>query len=393
MTKVQGLRHIPALDGVRGVALLMVFVLHTVTLPAGREHSFVASLLGLGRFGVDLFFCLSGFLITGILYSTKTDRAYFRNFYIRRTLRIAPLYYLYLAAFLLLVVHFHLLKLGIYTQRDATQALGWAWFYALNLLVALRGGWVIASLNHFWSLAVEEHFYLVWPFLVYRTNRKNLIKAVGLICVAAFIVRAILAYRGASFEVIISFTPGRMDSFAIGGAASLALGSPRWRRRLMRFAPFALAPTLVIFLWTYSISTAMWTTIGLTALSVFFTCLITCAATYDHSPWLSIFRSRPLRFVGKYSYSLYVFHVPIQTFFSHKFPLDRMVRVFHSLFLALAFRVTVVAAASIAVALLTWNIIEKPMLGLGRYFGSRRDIPRAGMTTTLFNKENVRDAA
>lgn len=377
MTKVQGQGHIPALDGVRGLAFLMVFLLHTVTLPAGRNYSFLANLLGLGRFGVDLFFCLSGFLITGILYSTKTDRHYFKNFYIRRSLRIAPLYYLYLAAFSLLVVHLHLVNLGSYSPRDATQALGWAWFYGLNLLVALRGGWVISSLNHFWSLAVEEHFYLVWPFLVYRANRRNLIKAVGVISVAAFVVRAILAYRGAGFEVIVSFTPGRMDSFAIGGAASLALGSPLWRGRLMRLAPLALAPTLAVFLWTYFISTAMWTTIGLTALSVFFTCLIVCAATYNHSPWLSIFRSSPMRFLGKYSYSLYVFHVPIQTYFSHKLPLDRMVQVFHSLFLALAFRMTIVATVSIVVALLTWNIIEKPMLGLKRYFSSSRDIQRA----------------
>ena len=376
MTKVQGQAHIPALDGVRGFAFVMVFLLHTVTLPAGREHSFAATLLGLGRFGVDLFFCLSGFLITGILYSTKTDLEYFRNFYIRRSLRIAPLYYLYLTAFSLLVIHSHLVNLGSYSKRDAAQALEWAWFYALNLLVALRGGWVISSLNHFWSLAVEEHFYLVWPVLVYWASRKNLIRVVGVVCVAAFIVRAVLAYRSVPFEVIISFTPGRMDSFAIGGAASLALGSPRWRSPLMRFAPFALAPTLGVFLWTYLISTAMWTTIGLSALSVFFTSVIICAATYDNSPWLSIFRSRPLRFAGKYSYSLYIFHVPVQTYFSHKFPLDRMIHVFHSLFLALAFRMTIVATVSIVIALLTWNIIEKPMLGLKRYFGSSHNIPR-----------------
>jgi peptidoglycan/LPS O-acetylase OafA/YrhL len=374
---MQEQKHIQSLDGVRGLAFLMVFFFHTVTLPAGQGHSLVARLLGLGRFGVDLFFCLSGFLITGILYSNKADPHFFRNFYVRRTLRIAPLYYAYLVAFSLLVIHFHVVSLGSYSQRDATQALGWAWFYALNLLVAIRGGWVISSLNHFWSLAVEEHFYLLWPFLVHWANRRNLFKAVGLICLVAFIVRATLAYRASSFEVILSFTPGRMDSFAIGGAASLALGSPRWRNCVMRFAPFALAPTLVVFLWTYSISTTAWTTIGLTTLSLFFTCLIICAAAYDNSPWLSVFRSRPLRFVGKYSYSLYVFHVPVQTYFSHKFPLDRTARLFHSFCLALAFRITIVATVSIIVALFTWNIIENPMLKLRRYFSSSRDVPAA----------------
>jgi peptidoglycan/LPS O-acetylase OafA/YrhL len=385
MTKEQCQGHIPALDGVRGLAFLMVFLVHTVTLPAGREYSFADNLLGLGRFGVDLFFCLSGFLITGILYSTKVDRDYFKNFYIRRCLRIAPLYYLYLTAFSLLVIHFHPVNFGSYSQSDAAQAVKWAWFYALNLLVAFRGGWVISPLNHFWSLAVEEHFYLVWPFLVYWANRRNLVKVVGLICVAALFVRAILAYNAVSFEVIISFTPCRIDSFAIGGAGSLILGSSRWRGHLTRFAPFALGPTLVVFLSTYFISTAMWTTIGLTALSVFFTCLIVCAATYDRSAWLSIFRSRPLRFLGKYSYSLYVFHVPIQLYLSHKFPLDRTVDAFHSLFLAVAFRMTIVAVLSILVALLTWNIIEKPILGLRRYFSSPRDIARGStiMTTRL----------
>ena len=168
-----------------------------------------------------------------------------------------------------------------------------------------------------------------------------------------------------------------MDSFAFGGAASVILDSPIWRRHLTRFAPIALAPALALFLLSYFLSTAMWTTIGLTSLSLFFTCLIVCAVTYQSSPWLWGFRSKPLRILGKYSYSLYIFHVPIQLYFLHKVPLDLTIHYFHSVLLALTFRVLFVGTLSIGVALITWNVIEQPILRLKRHFEPSLDSTRA----------------
>jgi peptidoglycan/LPS O-acetylase OafA/YrhL len=163
----------PRLDGVRGIAILLVLVYH-LTLYGGMAPNgpFLDRLwrtwtLPLGL-GVDLFFVLSGFLITGILLDTKDGPDYFRNFYARRFLRIFPLYYATLAATFLLIPAVRL---------DAV----WYWTYLINYRFADVGWPRVAYLGHFWTLAVEEQFYLVWPALVFFVPRRVL----PWLCVAA----------------------------------------------------------------------------------------------------------------------------------------------------------------------------------------------------------------
>jgi peptidoglycan/LPS O-acetylase OafA/YrhL len=181
---------IPALDGIRGIAILCVMLYH-FTFYGGIEPTLIVDKVYyhtalVGWFGVDLFFVLSGFLITGILYDTASAPQYFRNFYARRVLRIFPLYYGTLAVF------FFLIPLVIDISDTFEELLRdqlWYWSYLVNVQIALEYWPSFFALGHFWSLAVEEQFYLVWPLVVFFLKRRSLI-AICVVCiVGAFLVR------------------------------------------------------------------------------------------------------------------------------------------------------------------------------------------------------------
>ncbi|HVG26286.1 MAG TPA: acyltransferase, partial [Acidobacteriaceae bacterium] len=163
-------RHIPALDGVRGLALLGVVASHVFPgTPQGPVTFAVRQAFAFGATGVDLFFALSGFLITGILLDSLPDPGFFRKFYARRALRIFPLYYGVLAIYalgaLLLGMRYshELVSLALYLQNTALVAPP---MYAYPGPSAL-------PLAHFWSLAIEEQFYLVWPLVVFSLRRSQ----------------------------------------------------------------------------------------------------------------------------------------------------------------------------------------------------------------------------
>ena len=152
--------HMPVLDGVRGLAILMVMFLHFVgnVPPQGRIEDAIAGVTNYGSYGVELFFVLSGFLITGILYDSRDEPRHFRNFYMRRVLRIFPLYYGVLALVFFaapLIALFRGPTLDYLVDRQA-----WAWLYAVNIYIAKNGAWSFSYLDHFWSLAIEAHVYL-----------------------------------------------------------------------------------------------------------------------------------------------------------------------------------------------------------------------------------------
>ncbi len=159
-------RHIPQLDGLRGLAILIV------TLYRFSKEFPTDSLVGkllhyglhLGDRGVDLFFVLSGFLITGILVDAKGQAHYFSHFFARRSLRIFPLYF---ASLFLFVVAFNCLNPTQPMFAAAAENQFYLWTYLTNVKMSIEGAWCFGSLDHFWSLAVEEHFYLFWPLLTF----------------------------------------------------------------------------------------------------------------------------------------------------------------------------------------------------------------------------------
>jgi peptidoglycan/LPS O-acetylase OafA/YrhL len=388
-------RHLPALDGLRGLAIAMVMVCHFLPYNdqphslSGRLFFFVGRC---GWCGVDLFFVLSGFLITGILLEAKGASHYFRNFYARRTLRIFPLYYLVLTAVFVLIPlvrpdAFAPPELAAIRHRQA-----WLWTYGSNVLMSWKNDlglfhadWL--DLNPFWSLAVE-HFYLVWPAVVFLCGRRSL-KAVCLAIVGgSFVLRGVMFHKGLD-DAIYVFTPCRVDTMALGALlAVLVRGDPRVARRLLGGAKglamvFGIA--WMASLWHNPGRDRLWSvTAGYSLVAFFFAALLPAVlAAPIGAPLGRIFHSAWLRTLGKYSYGLYVYHVVLGSTFNRCFGVDRLKAVFQTrLHLGgAAYGAGVVAylllasAASFAVAWVSWNLLEKRFLTLKKYF-EYRDIAR-----------------
>src|SRR5467141_1688790 len=181
--------HVPALDGLRGLAIIMVLFVHFVGA-CQPESAFERILIkgsNYGVWGVDLFFVLSGYLITGILYDSKGSAHYYRNFYVRRILRIFPLYY---GVLFLLFFVFPLFP-SVYPTglEESARHQAWVWPFGVNLFIALRGWWALPYISHFWSLAIEEHFYLLWPLVVFSFRRETLERICLGVIVAALALR------------------------------------------------------------------------------------------------------------------------------------------------------------------------------------------------------------
>jgi len=194
-------KHISALDGVRGLAILLVFMVHIFgmgTNSGSRLMRLQSRIFSAGWIGVDMFFALSGFLITGILYDTLGSRRFFLNFYARRSLRVFPLYYGYILTIMLIVLalrgHWYS-RLGLYLT------------YTSNLDRSLgrytTAPWV--NFGHFWSLAVEEQFYLFWPVAVFLLRRKRYILIASLTLAAmSFGIRCYIQFSGVCRALPIS---------------------------------------------------------------------------------------------------------------------------------------------------------------------------------------------
>lgn len=369
--------HIVALDAVRGVAILLVLATHFFNYdglppPTVLLDRVAAMVFKVGWIGVDLFFVLSGFLITGILYDSKGSERYLRNFYARRVLRIFPVYYVSLLIFLVVLPH-------VYPGDRALRALRtdgfWYWTYLTNLKIALDGFPLFGALGHFWSLAIEEQFYLVWPVVVLLFGRSNLIR-ICLLCILGSFFFRVLLVRGDYGTAAYVLMPARMDALAVGAMLALIARGPRG---LASIAPLARpaaallgAVVLAIFVWREGLLPwdPVMKTIGHTLLAALFAAVLVLALTSsERSVCGRICTSRTLCFFGRYSYGLYVFHHPILFFnFGAFLFLDRFPLVFGSMLLKKLVFMTSAMTVSIGIALISWNLYEKRCLKLKRLF-------------------------
>jgi peptidoglycan/LPS O-acetylase OafA/YrhL len=316
-------KHLPALDGVRGFAVLMVFLVHYGG--GAKSSNFLLHTIGVsvqaGWSGVTLFFILSGFLISGIIWDARDDPRFWRNFYMRRTLRIFPIYY----ASLLLVV------ITAAVVGNAVFALKHVYVYALylqNVPLPFGAGNLGSplELSHFWSLAVEEQFYLLWPFLL--TRMKTLDQAKRL-CIAIFVFSA--AFRIVAwyflpappdamgipshriFHGAYGFTLSRAGELAAGAYLAMSYRDPVLWQRLRALAPYVCVAGLAGFLiaaahaHTLTDECAAGFMAGLPCITICLAALLVMAL--DNGFVNRVFRIGTLRWLGGISYGFYIFHV------------------------------------------------------------------------------------
>jgi peptidoglycan/LPS O-acetylase OafA/YrhL len=306
--------HMVVLDGVRGVAIVMVLCVHFIgDAPAcsalGRA---MVKLANYGIWGVDLFFVLSGFLITGLLYDSKRSAHYFRNFYVRRTLRIFPLYYGVLALLFIVLPALPTPYPAGLVESARHQA--WLWLYVSNVYLAIHKAWALPYVGHFWSLAVEEQFYLLWPVVVLSFGRRSLLGICVAVTVLSLALRSALSFAGAGYVATVVLTPCRFDALCIGGFIALSVRSVGLPY-VARIARMSLGPLLMLVLlasvwkaFVGSLSDVILPVRG-TLVALSFGALLVTSLTADAEGWLSrLLRSRVMCFLGTRSYGLYVFH-------------------------------------------------------------------------------------
>ncbi len=226
-------KRLKSLDGLRGIAVLSVIAFHTlrVTGQEGLWGRAFSRLQETAWAGVDLFFVLSGFLITGILLDTRNSPNYFKTFFARRTLRIFPLYYGVLAVAIIAVPAIlgpaHLPDL--YPRLLANQV--WLWTYTANYLQA-TGAHTLPGFGHFWSLAIEEQFYWFWPAVVYFASRRKLFHICLVVCLTSPVLRLVLIeFAGIREWAIRQYTFTRADALLAGALVAVLVREPELLRQ------------------------------------------------------------------------------------------------------------------------------------------------------------------
>lgn len=360
------LKHVAELDGVRGLAILLVLVMHGVYIGPllGLDvtaHAYARTAL-LGWAGVDVFFVLSGFLITGILVRSKGREHYFRNFYMRRVLRIFPLYYLVIA-----------LLLWVLPRPGAVPAAGQAAYllYYQNWWFALVQPDADFPLKVTWSLAIEEQFYLLWPALVFCASTRALRFVCGAVIAASLMLRFVLLDQG--FVHTHFLTPCRMDALAVGALLAVVPPPRAWFGALATLAG-AGGLVAVAFVGGASLPESIveqrWGLLA--ALSLGVGLLSLARSSIALGP---VFRLLPLRSLGKYSYCIYLTHMLVVEWLSGRVlalgpqRLGELVGQWGAVTLTVAFTLAVVVCSWL-LALVSWHAFEKWFLRLKRRFPS-----------------------
>lgn len=360
--------HVPALDAIRGLAIVLVTGYRFWCQPAGDGSAVdgLTNVFSLGQRGVDLFFVLSGFLITGILFDARSKPHYFRNFYMRRTLRIFPLYYAVLTVTLVLLPLVGISTLRLFPEAHQEQA--WLWLYGANVLQSIRGEWCLGGFNHFWSLAVEEHFYLFWPLVIYCCSRRTAMIACGSVVGIAALTRVLWLVGGGNDVAAETFTLLRMDALAMGGLLALAIRGPGGVKALY---PWALATVVLLGTILFPISLGHKRLLAIPELlfAAFFAGVILLALTASKAGcWGKLWHSPLLRFFGKYSYGMYVFQNLLIPIVAGWLSVDILASHLGNQLLAKVTYLALMSALTIVAAIASWHLFEKHVLKLKHWF-------------------------
>ena len=387
-TRHLGRGHIAALDGVRGIAVLGVMSTHLFTGDMTRLPRLVQIPVSFAVAGVDLFFVLSGFLITGILRDSLGEASYFRKFYARRMLRIFPLYYGVLLVLLLLTrplqISWHGLQWSLLLYLQNTH-------FLFPPLTTFSNRFF--SVDHLWSLAVEEQFYLVWPFIiatVRSTRRLMYLSAAGM--VFALGLRLYGLHAGYGFDWINRSTLCRADELLAGAALALLMRS-RYAGRTLTLAKPLMAAGLIVSVTLHS--AALWISrngeavpgiIGLTATGYDTNLLMATSLVawclQPGSRLRAMFEWKHLRAVGKYSYGLYVLHLVLLPGLTLLLLAPLRVALHGKVVARLVVGLLTFLASGVA-AYLSFHLYEKRFLRLKRFFDYDGPIRPASGSSTL----------
>ncbi len=342
----QSLPHLPQLDGLRALAILLVLLHHSFgNWPALFPASFVSRVAKFGWAGVDVFFVLSGFLITKILLAKEPSVKSLKNFYTKRVLRIWPLYYGLLAITLLLFALMH-------KSYPLLQSL----VFVQNFLPYFpKPGFF----NQTWSLCVEEHFYLVWPFVVFFVRREALPWILVIVVIVSPLLRLYALNQGVSDKLLYMSTQFRLDGIALGSLLALLIEVRSFQKILTsKIGIMVVASGLLGTVWLLSSlpendfgfhSAWVYSFIAFASLGL----LLWAFSSDERSSLYRLLTLTPLQYTGKISYGLYMIH---PFFFS----------ALHPRIHGWAGPVTA-TALSFLCASLSWTYVEKPILRLKRH--------------------------
>ena len=344
--------YMPQLDTLRTLAVVFVVL----------SHWFPDSAAQLGPAGVTIFFVLSGFLITRILLAGKDEverggsrRGVLGRFYARRTLRIFPVYYLTLAC------------LCVAAIPGVREYLWWFLLYASNFLFYRIQHW-LPQTSHFWTLAVEEQFYLLWPVLVLFTPRRHLLKLVAAAILAGPLSRIAMLQRWdgspLGLDMVGVLMPTCMDALGLGAlracqraraGAGFVFRSGPWR--------VLLALCLIFVFWR---GEWLGVVLGMTATALLALELISRASIGFSGPARTVMENPVLVYLGRISYGLYLFHLAVP----HLYAWAGLPALANPLL-----RFAVQFSLLVALASASWYLFEKPILSLKRYFPARTKGP------------------
>ncbi|MHA4894191.1 acyltransferase family protein [Pedobacter sp. PWIIR3] len=373
-------QHIVGLDGLRGLAVIMVMLYHfshVTSVTNTLSDEIFTKILRMGWIGVDIFFVLSGFLITRILlWSKNLDlQNYLKLFYIKRSLRIFPLYYLYIIFIFFIFYPMISNHLGVIEQnkiRSAQESIPWFFLYVSNIKQVLNGSFFGAGLGHLWSLSIEEQFYIIWPFVIFFVDVKHLSKVFLGIITISLLLRIIMYLLSVPGEIIYVFTFTRIDGLVFGAyVALLSIGSTKvlFDEKYLSYSFYALFIVCLILLYNLGPRVEMHPilfTVFLTLLGICFAILIWVLQSSKDSISKSFFSSRILVFFGKYSYGLYIFHPLLRQLVMKVIGEPKV--IFGSQIIWEIGVLIVCTAISLIVALLSWNLFEKWFLKSKDFF-------------------------
>ena len=347
---------VPELDGLRGLAILLVLIYHCAAFQTVR-HSFVYYLLvprGLMWSGVDLFFVLSGFLIGGILMDSKDSPTYYHTFYLRRVFRIFPLYYLMISLLVAGCVLFP------WSFLFASRMPIWPFFFFLqNVGFGITHAAPLVGVT--WSLAVEEQFYLLLPLAVQKLSIRTL-SVLAIICViAAPVLRTIFFLWGLRWDQIQAPLPCRADALALGVLAAILVRSEPatlWIRRNSTAAYIYFALLVCGSAAMLKLQETRYTaTFGISLLDQMYFCLLVLLVLVPLRPMTWIFRLKWLGWLGTVSYCVYLIHQAVwySIFRAAGYSEPLITDLFTFSLAMLAFFIV------LSVAQLSWTYLENPL--------------------------------